>query len=314
MKKALYTFAGFIAATTLFSTIINVTAENKSKETTDDWWDMENATIVYEKEQPEIKEEDLEFSITYYYEDDTYISEEETTEPEVIEPITGGPAFEDRDISYLIQVGDTLWTISEEFYGTGEYYDDIARYNNMDPDETIYAYTLITIPSINNLHNSINSASAVVHHYNSAATEIITEITIEAGDNNGYEYGIRTDPTVDITVPSDYDKRNNTEEVNITEDYEYIGAWNITGYTPDCPHCCGGNTHGIGAAGVYIIPGYSVATKDLPLGVTLYIEGYGYYVNEDRGCGAGVIDIAASSHEECYILTSEEPVDVYIVK
>ena len=125
-----------------------------------------------------------------------------------------------------------------------------------------------------------------------------------------YIYGTRVEPTVSIDTSNGV--RNNTYDVSTTS-YEYIGKFNITGYTPGCEHCCG-NTEGITASGVEAIPGYSVATSpDIPFGTTLYIEGYGYYVVEDRGAFSdNVIDIAAASHEECYTLTDYD-IDVYIV-
>lgn len=125
-----------------------------------------------------------------------------------------------------------------------------------------------------------------------------------------YTYGTRVESTVSIDTSNGV--RNNMHDVNTTS-YEYVGKFNITGYTPGCEHCCG-NTEGITASGVEAIPGYSVATSnDIPFGTTLYIEGYGYYVVEDRGAfGDNIIDIAASSHEECYTLTDYD-IDVYIV-
>lgn len=125
-----------------------------------------------------------------------------------------------------------------------------------------------------------------------------------------YTYGTRVEPTVNIDTSNGV--RNNTYDVNTTS-YEYMGKFNITGYTPGCEHCCG-NTEGITASGVEAIPGYSAATSpDIPFGTTLYIEGYGYYVVEDRGAfGDNIIDIAAASHEECYTLTDYD-IDVYIV-
>lgn len=136
---------------------------------------------------------------------------------------------------------------------------------------------------------------------------------MKAGEKTKYKYGNRINPSVDITVPdSSSSMKNYTGEVDVSS-YTYLGDYKITGYTPGCTHCCG-NNKGIGASGVKMINGYSVAThKDIPFGTTLYIEGYGYYVVEDRGVGRGVIDISAPTHDQCYDLTKSN-VGVYIVE
>ena len=127
-----------------------------------------------------------------------------------------------------------------------------------------------------------------------------------------YKYGRRMTPAIDINIPTGDDMRNHTDIVD-TNNYQYLGTYNITGYTPKCAHCCG-NTEGITASGVESIAGYTVATSSaIPFGTTLYIEGYGYYVVEDRGnISSNVIDIAAPSHKSCYDLTNYG-VNVYIV-
>ena len=47
-------------------------------------------------------------------------------------------------------------------------------------------------------------------------------------------------------------------------------------------------------------------------GTTIYVEGYGYYVVEDRGPRDGIIDIASPNHEACGPVT-KRGVNVYIV-
>ena len=133
--------------------------------------------------------------------------------------------------------------------------------------------------------------------------EIVKDYSIE------YSYGERVTPSVEIDTSSGI--KNNTNDVN-TDEFIYLGKYTITGYTPKCKHCCGSDK-GITASGVQAIPGYTVAThKSIPFGTTLYIEGYGYYVVEDRGVGRNHIDVAANNHEECYSLTNTK-VNVYIV-
>ena len=133
-------------------------------------------------------------------------------------------------------------------------------------------------------------------------------------EDKGYTYGKRIEPVVDISIPEydNMDMRNYTDKVN-TDEYQYLGSYNITGYTPKCNHCCG-NENGITASGVDAIAGYTVAApKHIPFGTTLYIENYGYYVVEDRGNFPDtVIDIAAPNHDACYTLTNNN-VSVYVV-
>lgn len=110
------------------------------------------------------------------------------------------------------------------------------------------------------------------------------------------------------------DVLNYTNGVDVTSDnFKYIGKYDITGYTPKCVHCCG-NDRGITASGTVATRGRTVATyKDIPFGTTLYIKGYGFYKVEDRGAfKQDTIDISCSSHEECYGITSNG-IEVYIV-
>ena len=124
-----------------------------------------------------------------------------------------------------------------------------------------------------------------------------------------YRYGKRVTPAVEIDTSNGV--RNFTGEVD-TSGFKYYGKMTITGYAPKCAHCCGG-TDGITASGVEAITGYTVATgSKFKFGTTLYIEGYGFYVVEDRGVGNKHIDIAADDHKTCYSLT-KSGVDVYIV-
>lgn len=125
-----------------------------------------------------------------------------------------------------------------------------------------------------------------------------------------YEYGTRMTPAVEINYENGV--KNYTDVVD-TSEYTYYGRMFITGYTPKCAHCCG-STEGITASGVPAIPGYTVAAGyEFDFGTTLYIEGYGYYVVEDRGnLGENVLDIAAPDHESCYPIT-QDGVNVYIV-
>lgn len=141
----------------------------------------------------------------------------------------------------------------------------------------------------------------------------LSVLTAESPYVPEYKYGKQ--PSTPVTIPnpiSDTDMRNFTGYVD-TSDYLYIGEYKITGYTPKCVHCCG-NSEGITKSGVQATIGYTVAAaKNLPLGITLYIEGYGYYVVQDRGnIGDNVIDIASPDHESCYNIT-KSGINVYVV-
>lgn len=90
--------------------------------------------------------------------------------------------------------------------------------------------------------------------------------------------------------------RTNTEEVH--EVYadgsgvgDYLGVYELTAYEYTGSACANGNMPSAG---------YTVACNSLPLGTRIYIEGYGYYVVEDRGGMAGnVIDIYLGDKASC---------------
>lgn len=90
--------------------------------------------------------------------------------------------------------------------------------------------------------------------------------------------------------------RTNTEEVH--EVYaessgvgEYLGVYELTAYEYTGSPCANGNMPNAG---------YTVACNSLPLGTRIYIEGYGYYVVEDRGGMAGnVIDVYLGDPGAC---------------
>lgn len=91
----------------------------------------------------------------------------------------------------------------------------------------------------------------------------------------------------------------------------YLGNYRITGYDPNCAHCCG-KSDGITSSGAVAKPGYTIAMKDMPFGTKIYIEGLGTFEVQDRGVGSGVIDIALSGHQACYAVTGRY--DVWVIK
>lgn len=79
----------------------------------------------------------------------------------------------------------------------------------------------------------------------------------------------------------------------------YLGAYRVTFYCP-CAQCCGQWAgYNSTASGVPPTANHTAACgSDIPFGTTLYVDGLGYYVCEDRGVGSGCIDIFVNDHSE----------------
>src|SRR5690606_10019109 len=54
--------------------------------------------------------------------------------------------FNRHAILYRVQAGDTLWGLSERFYGSGRRWADITNANGLNPDAGRQAGTIIRIP------------------------------------------------------------------------------------------------------------------------------------------------------------------------
>ena len=223
----------------------------------------------------------------------------ETKEPEEKQPAT-----------YIVKSGDNFWNICKEIYGDGNYYNALIKFNNYE-GKTLHVGDEIKTPDIND--ESFKLIKQELDSKKTTATNNTTPTT-NSTTSKKYKYGVRTQPAVEINVSST-SMKNFTGAVD-TSNFEYVGNWTTTGYDPHCKHCCG-KTNGIGAAGVENIPGYSCAAPSIiPLGTTIYIEGYGYYVVEDRGAfGKTNIDIACTCHDTCGSVTCRKStVAIYIVK
>ena len=88
---------------------------------------------------------------------------------------------------------------------------------------------------------------------------------------------------------------------------EYLGTFEMTAYEWTGNPCANGN---------YPEVGYTVACNSLPLGTTVYIEGVGYRVVEDRGAewhGSNWMDLYLGDVDSCYEW-GVRSVDVYIVR
>ena len=101
----------------------------------------------------------------------------------------------------------------------------------------------------------------------------------------------------------------NTDSVDESgdESLEYIGAFDMTAYEWTGSPCANGN---------YPEVGYTVACNSLPLGTTVYIEGVGYRVVEDRGAewhSDYWMDLYLGDVDACYEW-GVRTVDVYIVR
>lgn len=91
------------------------------------------------------------------------------------------------------------------------------------------------------------------------------------------------------------------------EELEYLGTFDMTAYEWTGCTCANGN---------YPTVGYTVACNSLPLGTTVYIEGVGYRVVEDRGAewhGSNWMDLYLGDVDSCYEW-GVRSVDVYIVR
>ena len=200
---------------------------------------------------------------------------------------------------HTVVKGDTWYNLSMAYFNTDEYADALAYINNRKITDYIFIGETLTIGS----ESYLIQMSGLIKNYDFGENYHF----FEAGPF-GYKYGEKSNPAIDITVSKDCTGKNYTGEVD-TSTFEYVGKHAITGYDPYCTHCCSGT--GLMASGNYAINGYSIAAS-YPLGTTLYIEGYGFYMVEDRGVSGKHIDIAAPSHQDCYALTSNS-VAVYIV-
>lgn len=91
------------------------------------------------------------------------------------------------------------------------------------------------------------------------------------------------------------------------EELEYLGTYEMTAYEWTGSPCANGN---------YPEVGYTVACNSLPLGTTVYIEGVGYRVVEDRGAdwhGDWWMDLYLGDVDSCYAW-GVRSVDVYVVR
>ena len=56
--------------------------------------------------------------------------------------------------TYKVKSGDSWWKIANEQLGSGAKYAELAKYNNMDANKTLYAGQTINLPSSSASANS----------------------------------------------------------------------------------------------------------------------------------------------------------------
>lgn len=229
----------------------------------------------------------LEEEVDTYELQELYVTESQNQIPEEIEQVD-----EMHTEEYIVQSGDTLWSIAETVYCDGSMYGSLIELNEINNEDSIYVGQ-----SIKYYTQEATIEAACIQYSNLKAEEKkqqqqkqTTQNTSSSGDSGSAR---------NYQVPS-------------ADSMTYEGQFFITGYDPWCAHCCG-KSNAITASGTKASPGRTIATsKKYPFGTKLYIEGYGIYTVEDRGVSDGVIDIAAESHEACRWLTKHN-VNVYIV-
>ena len=101
-----------------------------------------------------------------------------------------------------------------------------------------------------------------------------------------------------------YDEHNVSNEESSSSNMTYLGNYMCTAYEWTGSPCANGN---------YPTEGYTVACNSLPFGTQIYIDGYGYYIVEDRGGGGdNWIDIYMGDESSCYDF-GVRYLDIYLV-
>lgn len=101
-----------------------------------------------------------------------------------------------------------------------------------------------------------------------------------------------------------YDEHNVSNEESSSSNMTYLGNYMCTAYEWTGSSCANGN---------WPQENYTVACNSLPFGTQIYIDGYGYYVVEDRGGGGDQwIDIYMGDVSTCNNF-GVRYLDVYLV-
>lgn len=232
---------------------------------------------------------------------------EETTTIEEEAPIEEEPVVEETEpeyVEYTVQAGDSLWSIAQDFYGSGKSYVALAAYNEMATSDYIHPGDVLKIQNADDVDLEAIAVeySAAPEAETESSEPVTTTVTSPVLGASSFDGDMAYDQAVALL------KDGSSLD---TSNMEYLGNWRITGYDPHCAHCCG-KTNGITASGNPAEFGTSAGCNNLPLGTIIYIEGYGTYRIDDRGgMSKNHIDIAAPSHDVCYQLTGYS--NIYVV-
>ena len=133
-------------------------------------------------------------------------------------------------------------------------------------------------------------------------------VLIEYNDNYAFvwsEFLTNDKPMLNPSISKYDDLQNESSSSQFsTSNMTYLGNYMCTAYEWTGSPCANGN---------YPTEGYTVACNSLPFGTQIYIEGYGYYVVEDRGGGGDHwVDIYMGDESTCYNF-GVRYLDVYIV-
>lgn len=116
-----------------------------------------------------------------------------------------------------------------------------------------------------------------------------------------------------VAEPTDESKTQETQQETSKPAKNFYGRCYVTGYcTGAC--CCGKWAGTPTASGLPATAWKTVAMYDIPFGTRIYIDGLGEFVVEDRGVGAGKVDICVGydgDHADAYKITGYY--DVYIL-
>lgn len=265
------------------------------------------SAVAADKSDPAAEEEVLTKAINQTEEPDVVAEETTTIEATIEEEVPveeeSVEEAEPEYIEYTVQAGDSLWSIAQDYYGSGKNYVALAAYNDMATSDYIHPGDVLKVQNSEDI-----DLEAVAIEYEAATAEAV---------DTSESVVTTTSPVLGASSfdgDMDYDQAvallKDGTSVD-TSNMEYMGNWRITGYDPHCAHCCG-KTNGITASGNQAEFGTSAGCNNLPLGTIIYIEGYGTYRIDDRGgMSTNHIDIAAPSHDVCYQLTGHA--NVYVV-
>ncbi len=96
-----------------------------------------------------------------------------------------------KDNEYTIQTGDTLYDISNRFYGNSLYYDDIAEYNDIENADDIKAGDVIKLP--NKIDDNVHMVENPVEYrtYTVSSGDSLISICDKFYNDNSYETALR---------------------------------------------------------------------------------------------------------------------------